>query len=370
MTIPLRVLALICAVALGSGTQGDAQATKPQTAASKTTKPVAIKPKPAPPKARAAASPALLVTPTRPVNGSLIRIAVARKWGCSARSTYAGTLAGQPLHFERDANGRCVALAAVPIDSSGSVTARVLREDSTGRVDTLLTRIPIAAANYPTERLRVAPQFGSTPDSALEARTDREAAQALDIARRAHDTPKLWRGFFRAPRPGRVTSGFGRAREFNGELQSRHMGTDFAGAEGTPVLASNRGVVALVADFYYGGRVVYLDHGAGLVTGHMHLSGVDVAEGDTVARGDVIGRVGSTGRVTGPHLHWIVRYGAVSVNPLSLLSLTKPPAPASRTAKPATARKRVARAASRTTTARRSTDTPTAPRKPASPRKP
>jgi len=278
----------------------------------------------------------LLITPARPVNGSLIRITVARKWGCTTSGAFSGIVAGQPLHFERNASGLCVALSAIPIDSMRSVTARVLRSDLTGRVDTLTARIAVTAAKYPTERLRVAPRFGSTPDSALEARTDREAAQALAIARRAHGTPKLWRGEFRAPRPGRVTSGFGRAREFNGELQSRHMGTDFAGAEGTPVRASNRGVVALIADFYYGGRVVYLDHGAGLVTGHMHLSAVSVAEGDTLERGEIVGRTGSTGRVTGPHLHWVVRYGEVSVDPLSLLSLTKvstrAPAPASRKA--------------------------------------
>lgn len=274
-------------------------------------------------------SSSLLITPASPVNGSLIRITVARKWGCSTPTAFTGTLAGQPLHFERDERGRCVALAAIPIDSAPSVTALVMRANLTGLVDTLATRIAVTAARYPTERLRVAPQFGSTPDSALVARTDREAAQALAIARQAHETPKLWRGAFRAPRPGRVTSGFGRAREFNGELQSRHMGTDFAGAEGVPVRASNRGVVALIAEFYYGGQVVYLDHGAGLVTGHMHLSKVSVATGDTVERGDIIGRVGSTGRVTGPHLHWVVRYGEVSVNPLSLLNLTKAPAPGS-----------------------------------------
>ena len=266
----------------------------------------------------------LRITPARPVNGSLIRITVAGKGDCRAPSMYTGTLAGQPLHFERDENGRCVALAAIPIDSADSITVHVMRANPGGPVDTLARRVAVTSAKYPTERLRVAPRFGSTPDSALKARTDAETAQALAIARRAHETPKLWRGEFRAPRPGRVTSGFGRAREFNGQLQSRHMGTDFAGAEGAPVRASNRGVVALIGDFYYGGQVVYLDHGAGLVTGHMHLSKVSVAPGDTVERGTIIGRVGSTGRVTGPHLHWIVRYGEISVDPLSLLSLTRP----------------------------------------------
>jgi murein DD-endopeptidase MepM/ murein hydrolase activator NlpD len=87
------------------------------------------------------------------------------------------------------------------------------------------------------------------------------------------------------------------------------------------VLAANRGVVALVGDFYYSGRVVYLDHGRGLVTAYLHLSQVDVAAGDTVERGSLVGRVGATGRVTGPHLHWMVRYGRVSLDGLRLLEL-------------------------------------------------
>jgi murein DD-endopeptidase MepM/ murein hydrolase activator NlpD len=79
--------------------------------------------------------------------------------------------------------------------------------------------------------------------------------------------------------------------------------------------------VALVADFYLAGRAVYLDHGAGLVTGYFHLSQAAVAEGDTVAAGQRIGAVGRTGRVTGPHLHWIMRYGTISVDPMTLVEL-------------------------------------------------
>ena len=102
------------------------------------------------------------------------------------------------------------------------------------------------------------------------------------------------------PRDSRITSPYGGAREYNGQVTSRHTGTDFAGAVGAPVGAAARGVVALVADFYLAGRAVYLDHGAGLVTGYFHLSQADVAEGDTVAAGQRIGAVGRTGRVTGP----------------------------------------------------------------------
>jgi murein DD-endopeptidase MepM/ murein hydrolase activator NlpD len=100
------------------------------------------------------------------------------------------------------------------------------------------------------------------------------------------------------------------------------MGTDYAGATGSPVFAANRGVVRLVDRFHLGGNVVYLDHGAGLVTAYLHLSRTRVAAGDTVGRGQRIGDVGATGRVTGPHLHFIARYGQITVNPVSLIGKT------------------------------------------------
>jgi murein DD-endopeptidase MepM/ murein hydrolase activator NlpD len=185
--------------------------------------------------------------------------------------------------------------------------------------DTISRTVSLAPPNYRTESLRVAPEFGREPDSALAARLEREAARAAEVARLAHDTPRLWRGEFAMPRPGRVTSGFGTARQFNGELRSRHMGTDFAGATGAPIRAVNRGVVRLVDRFYLGGNIVYVDHGAGLVTAYLHMSRTGVAVGDTVQKGQIIGRVGSTGRVTGPHLHFIARYGQITVDPMTLL---------------------------------------------------
>jgi murein DD-endopeptidase MepM/ murein hydrolase activator NlpD len=138
-------------------------------------------------------------------------------------------------------------------------------------------------------------------------------------------TPPMWHEPFVHPRPGRVTSPFGGGRQFNGKLVARHTGTDFAGQVGDSVGAANRGVVALVGDFFLAGTVVYIDHGGGLTSAYFHLSAVNVTVGDTVQRGQRLGSVGATGRVTGPHLHWVVRYGATSVNPLDALTLPVPP---------------------------------------------
>jgi murein DD-endopeptidase MepM/ murein hydrolase activator NlpD len=111
---------------------------------------------------------------------------------------------------------------------------------------------------------------------------------------------------------------------FNGRVSSNHLGIDYKGSLGEPIHAANRGVVALVSEFFLAGNVVYLDHGNGIVTGYFHMSKPEVAVGDTVERGQEIGLVGSTGRVTGPHLHWSARFGALTIDPGDLLVLSPP----------------------------------------------
>jgi murein DD-endopeptidase MepM/ murein hydrolase activator NlpD len=159
------------------------------------------------------------------------------------------------------------------------------------------------------------------PDSAARLRIARDIAQARSVSRAAHQTPIQWAEPFTQPRSTRITSGFGTARIYNGKVTSRHLGTDFSGTIGAPVYAANAGRVALVADFYLAGTVVYLDHGEGLISAYFHLNRARVSTGDTVARGQRIGDVGRSGRVTGPHLHWVMRYGGVTLDPMSVLEL-------------------------------------------------
>ena len=108
---------------------------------------------------------------------------------------------------------------------------------------------------------------------------------------------------------------------FNGRVNSRHLGVDFDGEVGDPVLATNRGVITYAGDLYYSGTTIFIDHGAGLLTAYLHMSAVLVAVGDSVTAGQLIGRVGASGRVTGPHLHWLADYGNVGVDPVDLLDL-------------------------------------------------
>lgn len=256
------------------------------------------------------------VTPETAVAGTLIRLSWPRQ--AIPDTAAQATLAGERLHLRRVGDS-VVAHAAVPIDSSQGITLFLACRGGGGAIKQDSLRLSTSAGTYRLERLKVAPRFGAKPDSALAARQAAEAARAAAVSRAAHDTPRLFEQSFRAPRPSRITSGFGSGRQFNGTVTSRHMGTDYAGATGAPVYAANRGVVRLVDRFYLGGNVVYVDHGEGLVTAYLHLSRARVAEGDTVARGQRIGDVGATGRVTGPHLHFIARFGQITVDPKSLI---------------------------------------------------
>lgn len=274
-----------------------------------------------------AQSPTLSASPSRPAPGSLVRLALgAADESADSVVAVTGRMSGEPLHFSRADDGTWRALGPVSVDAVDSVAARVAIERSSGAIESILVHVILPARPKATGRARprqlaVNPRFTRPMDAATQARIARENERAREVGRSAHDTPPLWRGPFINPRASAITSRFGSGRMFNGAVSSRHLGVDFSGAVGTPVRAANRGVVALVDEFFLAGNVVYINHGAGVVTGYFHLSRTLVAPGDTVEKGQQIGLVGATGRVTGPHLHWNARYGAVTVNPLDLVAL-------------------------------------------------
>jgi murein DD-endopeptidase MepM/ murein hydrolase activator NlpD len=108
---------------------------------------------------------------------------------------------------------------------------------------------------------------------------------------------------------------------FNGNTQSVHQGLDFGVPAGTPVAALNAGTVLLAQMLFFEGNCVVLDHGQGLLTIYMHLSKIEVKEGEQVKRGQQIALSGGTGRASGPHLHVAVRWQGVYLDPATLLSL-------------------------------------------------
>ena len=124
---------------------------------------------------------------------------------------------------------------------------------------------------------------------------------------------------FITPVEGIISSRYGKQRYINDKPRSPHLALDIAAAEGTSIIAPSSGRVILVGDFFYSGNYLILDHGNGLLSSYSHMSLIHVKLDDFVNKGDEIGKVGSTGRVTGPHLHWSVYLSKNRINPESLL---------------------------------------------------
>ena len=177
----------------------------------------------------------------------------------------------------------------------------------------------VVGREFPEERLTIANPRHVNPEPEDLERYARErdiqlAAYALRTAPRDDLLP------FAAPLEGRISSAFGYRRILNGQPRARHSGLDIAATTGTPVAVPAPGTVAVTGDFFFNGKTVQIDHGGGLVTMYCHLSRIDVREGDEVSRGQFLGAVGSTGRSTGPHLHWTVSLRGVRVDPQSAVA--------------------------------------------------
>lgn len=172
---------------------------------------------------------------------------------------------------------------------------------------------------YPEQRLTL-PKAMVDLDQKTLVRVEAES-QVLHQAFESVVPRPLWKGQFLEPVRGRISGRFGNRRIINGQPRSPHSGEDVAAPEGTPVAAMNHGIVRLTIDHFFTGKGVIVDHGLGLFSMYFHLSAVDVEQDQTIQKGQIIGKVGSTGRATGPHLHWGVRLNGARVDPYSLLAL-------------------------------------------------
>ncbi|MDT8442029.1 MAG: M23 family metallopeptidase [Desulfuromonadales bacterium] len=222
------------------------------------------------------------------------------------------------IDFVPDQDG-AVALLPVPLDlPSGDYPVLIALADRRGRTVAGELRLRVVRKERPVDRLTLPEQMVSPQKPEVLARiaSERERLQELF----ADSGPRLWQDF-RRPVDDPVSSVFGKRRILNGEPRAPHSGTDFRSPTGTPVRAIAGGRVVLVADLFYTGLTVILDHGAGLFSLYAHLSSFDVRADQMLDAGDLLGRVGSTGRSTGPHLHLTVRLHGERVDPLALLDL-------------------------------------------------
>jgi murein DD-endopeptidase MepM/ murein hydrolase activator NlpD len=206
------------------------------------------------------------------------------------------------------------AIVALPLDINPGRHSLIVTTSTTGSYK---TEFDVIHKDYPEQHLTIKNRQLVNPGT-------------TDLNRIQHESARMRAGFastsdrigdphpFIQPVEGIISSPFGHRRILNGQPRSAHSGLDIAADRGTPVHSPAAGKVVTSGEFFFNGNTVLVDHGDGLVTMFCHLQKINVAEGDKLARGQVLGLVGSTGRSTGPHLHWTVSLQGVRVDPLSL----------------------------------------------------
>ncbi len=279
-------------------------------------------PAPTPPRPVASATPtprpALPAPPSRAIGivslegeftqGGWARGQIAR--GEVATATGALTLDGAPVRLAAD--GRFF----IAFDRDAGTSARLsVKTLASGTIDKPLTISPRA---WNIERIPLGPKPGTPPDPVWLKKREGELAQI--VAARAQDTgSEGWRQKFIWPARGRISGRFGAQRVYPAGPAAYHSGIDIAtGTSGTPFVAPADGVVILAAQtsFSLEGRLLMIDHGMGLNSAFLHCSALSVKVGDVVRQGQVIGKIGATGRATGPHLHWSIKWGKAKLDPL------------------------------------------------------
>ncbi|HEY9618370.1 MAG TPA: M23 family metallopeptidase [Microcoleaceae cyanobacterium] len=249
------------------------------------------------------------VTPTNPQLGDTLTV-VAAYDNPAISATPTVTLGGQTYQtFLIGANRFRALLPTTPLDRPGKLPIQVSGEGQTQTVTVALQK-----RSFPTQSIWLPP--GKDEDI-----SDYEF-NLVDAFKKLVTPQKFWNGAFLRPNQGEITTIYGVQRYYNGKFAQDyyHRGVDYAGGYGSPVIAPAAGRVALVGreaqGFKINGNVVGIDHGQGVVSIFLHLSRINVKEGDMVNAGQVIGAVGATGAAAGPHLHWGLYVQGQSVDPV------------------------------------------------------
>ncbi len=235
--------------------------------------------------------------------------------GLKAAEKPSALLNEKPLLFSSCGDDCFVAIGAVDLNSSPG-----------------LYRVPLKAGNL-TAMLHLSVLKGSFETIHLNLPDDKVSPGPEDIERIKKEadllnslwpvnSEKLWEGNFVLPLQNPLSTAFGIKRIINKETVSIHRGLDIKGKTGEEIRASNTGRVVLTEELFFGGKTVVLDHGQGIFTIYMHMSAFNVAAGDIVAKNEIIGLVGSSGRSSGPHLHFGVKVMGINTNPISIIELS------------------------------------------------
>lgn len=191
--------------------------------------------------------------------------------------------------------------------------------DTRGNTVSHVLKVEVRVRRREEERLSLPPEMVSPKKPAILSRIAKEKKRLDRIfSRTSKPYPKLP---FVLPVDGLRGTPFGQRRILNGEPKSPHAGVDFHSSAGAPVVATGPGEVVFAGDLYFTGNTLILDHGRGLYSVYAHLRKILCHQGTRVEKGGIIGEVGSTGRSTGPHLHWGIKLRGDRVDPLAMLGL-------------------------------------------------
>ncbi|MBD2776085.1 M23 family metallopeptidase [Iningainema tapete] len=250
------------------------------------------------------------VSPPSPRLGDTLSVVVNLENSTNSNNVTVATGENTYPAFEIAPNQYRALIPTTPLENAGTRTIRV-----TGNGQEQNLSVQVRDRKFPVQRINLPP--GKAGLKATEYELQRVGAL------KALQTPeKYWNGSFIKPNAGRLSTNYGVRRYYNGKFAKDyyHRGVDYAGAAGSPVVAPAAGKVALVGRVSQGfrvhGNVVGVDHGQGVTSIFMHLSRINVKEGDIVKPGQLIGAVGSTGASTGPHLHWGLYVNGKSVDPI------------------------------------------------------
>lgn len=257
-----------------------------------------------------ASAPSVELAPSTVRPGDVVLIRVT-----GAPSAPRGALAGRELAFWRAGEEEWRALAPLPIEAAPGAVPVQLRAAGTA----LAADLTVVEPGFTHHAITLDRKYVEPPRSVKRRIAEDRKAFARAFAQPF--APPMFREAFDWPRHAPTSGRYGDQRILNGKVASVHYGLDITGPRGAPVAAANDGQVVVTRDAYFSGNTVVVWHGAGLFTAYFHLDSIAVREGQRVRKGEVLGGLGSTGRATGPHLHWGVKVGGLYVDPASLLAI-------------------------------------------------
>ena len=253
------------------------------------------------------------ISPSIPRQGEVVVVRVTTR---TPLQQITGLLADQPLRFTQK-NGEYVALSGVSALREPGVYPIAIRAiTQNGLASAVHGRLQVGAGRFGYENLNISARLMPL----LEPQVNLDERAELDAIFDQFSGTQWWQGPLQWPVNSKIVSYYGTRRNFNrGTLYTYHSGIDLSARVGTPVKAAASGRVAAAQAFPIRGNTIILDHGRGVFTVYCHLSRFEVEPGQIVNVGEVIGYTGNTGRSLGPHLHFELAVGGVTVNPINWL---------------------------------------------------